>query len=61
MAVNQADYGAARSLYEESLAIARQRDDTHSIAWVLEGLGEVARRNAVHSSFHSLDGRNQRP
>jgi predicted ATPase/DNA-binding CsgD family transcriptional regulator len=38
----QHDSAAARRLLEESLAIARERDDTWTIAWTLHLLGRVA-------------------
>jgi DNA-binding CsgD family transcriptional regulator/tetratricopeptide (TPR) repeat protein len=42
LAQHQRDSGEARTLLEESLAIARELDDRWMVAWTLHGLGRVA-------------------
>jgi predicted ATPase/DNA-binding SARP family transcriptional activator len=46
LAWRQADYRSARALWEESLAIWRERGNKEGIAWALRGLANVAHEQA---------------
>jgi non-specific serine/threonine protein kinase len=50
----QEDYGAARVLFEESLAIFRELGDKPGIAWMLNSLGSAARQQADHGAARAL-------
>jgi tetratricopeptide (TPR) repeat protein len=50
----QGDYGAARALVEESLAIWRELGNKHGTAWSLTGLGIVARDQGEYGLARAL-------
>lgn len=50
----QGDYAAARTLYEESLAIRRELGDKESIAGSLNNLGLIAKEQGNYAVAHSL-------
>jgi tetratricopeptide (TPR) repeat protein len=54
LAYSQADYAAARSLYEESLAIRRELGDKRGIAISLSNLGRVAYSQGDYPAARSL-------
>jgi predicted ATPase/DNA-binding SARP family transcriptional activator len=54
MAWHQGDYGAARALLEESLAIFRELDNKEDIALSLRGLGNVAREQGDYGAAQAL-------
>jgi len=50
----QGDYGEARALFEESLAIYRELGYTHGIGWGLVSLGMLTRYEGNHLAARSL-------
>ncbi len=54
LACAQGDYAAARSLYEESLAIRRELEDKRGIAYSLNNLGIVALEQGDYAAARSL-------
>src|SRR5260370_1290254 len=54
LARRQGDYGAARALHEESLAIFRELRDKGGIAWSLLGLGIVASEERDYVAARAL-------
>ena len=54
LAQNQTDYSAARSLFEESLAIWRQIGNKKGIATLLHNLGWMAWRQSDYDTAHRL-------
>ncbi len=54
LAHHQRDLREARNLFEESLSIARERDDRWTVAWALHGLGRVAYFEHDPASTRSL-------
>jgi predicted ATPase/DNA-binding CsgD family transcriptional regulator len=54
LAHHQRDLREARSLFDQSLAIARELDDRWTIAWALHGLGRVAYFENDPTSTRSL-------
>ncbi len=54
LAYRQGDYASARSLYEESLSIRRERGDRRGIALSLNNLGLVAQEQGDYASAPSL-------
>ena len=56
LAHEQGDYAAARSLYEESLAIRRELGDKRGIAISLNSLGHVVREQGEYAKARSFYG-----
>lgn len=56
LAHHQRDLREARSLFDESLSIAREQGDRWTIAWALHGLGRVAYFENDPASTRSLAG-----
>src|SRR5262249_43540658 len=54
LAYRQGDYAAARSLYEESLAIRRELDDWRGIAASLNNLGVLAHEEGDYAAARPL-------
>jgi predicted ATPase/class 3 adenylate cyclase/Tfp pilus assembly protein PilF len=54
LAFSQGEYEAARSLYEESLAVRRETGDRQGIAGSLGNLGNVAQQRGDHPAARSL-------
>jgi predicted ATPase len=54
LAHNQGDYAAARSFYEESLALSRARGDEATVAGTLNDLGWVAWRQGDYAAARAL-------
>jgi predicted ATPase len=54
LAANQGDYGAARALYERSLAIARETRDARVVAAAVGNLANVVREQGDYATAHRL-------